>query len=112
MELTLRLEQRKSRALAALYTAAAEGQTDDECTGGTDQGMCAFLMFPGLRWLRSGASEDEPAWRESLLLSQARKLEDVRKILTILEMARTQSRPGLNGYGDYYTDHQLPDTVP
>ena len=70
-----------------------------------DAGACALLMSPLLRWLRTGAEDDEPAWRESLLLSQARKLEDMRKMRTILRMARSR-------LGDYYVDHQLPDTVP
>ena len=80
--------------------------------GGADPSACAFLMYPGLRWLRTGDSEDEPEWREPLIYSQARKLEDMRKVRTILSMARSKSRPGANGYGDYYVDHQLPDTVP
>ena len=112
MQLAQEQEQRKAAAIGALYSAAAANQTDDACTGAADPGVCAWLMYPGLRWLRAGDSEDEPEWRESLLLSQARKLEDMRKIRTILSMARAQSRHGVNGFGDYYVDHQLPDTVP
>lgn len=111
-ELALALEERKAGLISAWYSAAARGQSDGQCAGGADRGACGFLMSPGLRWLRSGDSEDEPEWRESLLVSQARKVEDMRKILTILTMARTPSKAGVNGFGDYYTDHQLPDTVP
>ena len=69
-------------------------------------------MYSGLRWLRTGDAEDEPKWRESLLYSQARKLEDMRKVNTVLRMARRPYNDGQNGFGDYYVDHQLPDTVP
>ena len=119
MELALRLEVQRGRLLDSWFTSAAAGGSEEEeeevCRGGTDEGVCAFLLYEGLRWLRTGDSEDEPAWREPLLHSHARKVEDMRKILRILRMARTPGSckaGGGAGYGDYYVDHQMPDTVP
>ena len=53
----------------------------------------------------TGDATDEPEWPESLLFSQQRKVEDVTKIAAILKMAKTAP-------GQYYVDHQMPDTVP
>lgn len=113
MEHALTIETRKAALISEWYGAAANGQSDDECSDGADPSSCAFLSFRGLRWLRTGDQEDEPEWRETLLHSQARKLEDMRKVLTILKMGRAPERvDGQNAFGDYYVDHQLPDTVP
>ena len=98
LDVALAAERRKAALLNELYGAAlAEG----------DALGTAFLRSASaqVRWTRTGDATDEPEWPESLLFSQQRKVEDVAKIAAILKMAKTAP-------GQYYVDHQMPDTVP
>jgi ferritin len=98
LDVALAAERRKAALLNELYGAAlAEG----------DALGTAFLRSASaqVRWTRTGDATDEPEWPESLLYSQQRKVEDVAKIAAILKMAKTAP-------GQYYVDHQMPDTVP
>ena len=98
LDVAIAAERRKAALLNELYgTALAEG----------DALGTAFLRSASaqVRWTRTGDATDEPEWPESLLYSQQRKVEDVAKIAAILKMAKTAP-------GQYYVDHQMPDTVP
>ena len=98
LDVAIAAERRKAALLNELYGAAlAEG----------DALGTAFLRSASaqVRWTRTGDATDEPEWPESLLYSQQRKVEDVAKIAAILKMAKTAP-------GQYYVDHQMPDTVP
>eukprot|EP00211_Chloroparvula_japonica_P001995 CAMPEP_0119125302 /NCGR_PEP_ID=MMETSP1310-20130426/4625_1 /TAXON_ID=464262 /ORGANISM="Genus nov. species nov., Strain RCC2339" /LENGTH=429 /DNA_ID=CAMNT_0007115353 /DNA_START=184 /DNA_END=1473 /DNA_ORIENTATION=+ len=97
MRSCLILESSKAALLNQWYDAA-------EVTA--EEGSVRFLRTSSVVWYRTGDAEDEPEWAESLLVSAARKVEDVRKILRIAERSRG---PGL---GLAWFDHQLPDTIP
>ena len=99
LDVAIAAERRKAALLNELYGAAlAEG----------DALGTAFLRSASaqVRWTRTGDATDEPECSESLpLYAQQRKVEDVAKIAAILKMAKAAP-------GQYYVDHQMPDTVP
>lgn len=88
----------RKHIINSLYRAAAKAN---------ETSVLRFMRTDKIRWLRGGDIDDQPEWGESLLMSNARRIEDMRKIIRTFVQVET-----FEGYADWYIDHQMPDTVP
>ncbi len=98
LQFALDMAIERKHIINSLYRAAAKAN---------ETSVLRFMRTDKIRWLRGGDIDDQPEWGESLLMSNARRIEDMRKIIRTFVQVET-----FEGYADWYIDHQLPDTVP